>query len=84
MAYRDEFFCTEVRFKFWNGKKIYTVQYSPGIRWWIIFDEETRENSLAHYELGKKEPAIVSHAVARLYLDKYFQSINSNFHTVNY
>lgn len=84
MSLQNEFVCTEVRFAFWNGQKNFTVHYSPGIRMWFIFDERMTDNCLAKYELGKRETPVVSHAVARLYLDRYFQEIKSEFHTVNY
>lgn len=84
MAFTDQFVCTQVRFKFWNGKKIYTVQYSPGIRMWFVFDEETSENCLWKYELNKREAAICNHAEASEKLDLYFESIGSEFYTVNY
>ena len=75
----NEFVCTEVRFKFWNGKKIYTVEYAPGIRIWFVFDEETQSDCLASYKLGKNEKAICDYFKAAEYLGQYFDSIHSPF-----
>lgn len=69
MAIIDEFVCTEVRFTFFNGRKHYTVEYTPALRMWFVFDEDTRQDCLAKYELGKKETVNLSKAWN--YLDMY-------------
>ncbi len=79
-----EFVCTEVRFKFWNGKIGYTVEYTPGLRTWFIFAEETKTNCLAEYKLGKNENAVCNHGKASQYLEKYFESAKIEGFVVNY
>jgi hypothetical protein len=82
MSFNDQFICTQVRFKFWNGNKAYTVEYTPGLRMWFVFDEETRTDCLWKYELPKKAKPICTHSAARQWLDRYFESINSQYYTV--
>lgn len=79
----NEFVCTEVRFKFWNGKKTYSAEYCPGLRTWYVFDEETTTNCLAKYELVKKTE-IICYQNAATYLEKYFKSINSEAFVIMY
>ncbi len=76
----NEFVCHEVRFKFWNGKKTYTVERCPSIRTWYIFDEDDRSNCLAKYDVAKNEKPVVTLEMATYYLQKYFDYINSEFY----
>lgn len=71
MSIVNQFVCTKVRFAFFNGRKIYTVEYTPGLHMWFVFDEDMETNCLAKYELGKKEKAILSQDAAWAYLDRY-------------
>lgn len=32
--------CVSARFKFWNGKHEYTVEYNYGISMWFVFNNE--------------------------------------------
>lgn len=75
----NEFVCHEARFKFWNGKKTYTVERCPNIPTWYIFDEDDRSNCLAKFEVAKNEKTACTLEMASYYLDKYFESIKSDF-----
>lgn len=72
MAFSDQFVCPEVRFKFWNGRKTYTVEYMPSTRTWYIFDEHTQSDRLAMFEIPKKSKALCDIQTACDYLNKYF------------
>jgi hypothetical protein len=82
MAFTDQFVCPKVRFQFWNGKKIYTVMYSVALRTWYVFDEETEEYCLAKYEVGQTGENPIDLESASDYLNQYFESINSEYHTI--
>lgn len=84
MGYVNEFVCSKVRFKFWNGKKIYTVEYAPGLRMWFVFDEETESDCLAKFELKKREKVVCNYDKARYYLNTYFDSIKSEDYATTY
>lgn len=84
MAFSDEFVCTKVRFTFFNGKKHYTVQYSPALRMWFVFDEDMESDCLWKFELKKRDKVICNSDKARNMLNAYFDSIESSHHATNY
>lgn len=84
MAFSDEFVCTKVRFTFFNGKKHYTVQYSPALRMWFVFDEDMESDCLAKFELKKREKVVCNQDKARWYLNTYFDSIESSSYASSY
>lgn len=80
----EQFVCPEIRFKFWNGKKTYTVEICPRLRVWYVFDEETHDNCLFKYEMGKKEKTSFDLEYARRVLNSYFDSIESPFYATSW
>lgn len=50
-----EYVCTQARFRFWDGKIVYTVEYAYGIHTWYIFkDDETRDAVFSKKQDPKK------------------------------
>jgi len=70
------FVCTKIRFTFFDGEKVYTVEYSPSIRQWYIFEGDGWWDSLENFQLGKNEKVICTHLKAEEYLNKYIKSKN--------
>lgn len=67
-----EHVCTNVLFRFWNGKTQYTVAYVPSLSMWYVFNGEETENCLAEYPLDQKLYAI-NHHNAKFYLKQYLE-----------
>lgn len=38
--------CVDSRFKFWDGKTQYTVEYTTGLHMWFVFRDEMTEDCL--------------------------------------
>jgi hypothetical protein len=72
----SEYVCTKVRFTFWDGKTLYTVEYTPSLRTWFIFDGDTESGCLEKYPLGKKDKAICNHTTAEEHLNKFLETKN--------
>lgn len=77
MSIDNEFMCTTVRFKFWNSKTVYTVEYTPGLRMWFVFADETNENCLFKITLREKERVKCDFEKAQDVLNRYFESIKT-------
>ena len=67
-----EYVCTRVRFTFWDGKVLYTVEYCPSLRMWFVFWDNAETNCLAKYTLGKNEMPVCTQDKAHEYLNNYF------------
>ena len=59
--------CTKIRFTFFNGKKVYTVEYTQSLISWFVFDGNEESNCLEEYKLTKNGK--VDYETARGYLD---------------
>jgi hypothetical protein len=44
------YFSVSARFKFWDGHKGYTVEYSYGVARWYLFNNEETDNAIYHKE----------------------------------
>ncbi len=41
-----EYVCTQSRFRFWDGKTVYTVEYAYGIHVYYVFNNDETTNAI--------------------------------------
>lgn len=70
-----EYVCTDARFKFFNGKKIYTVHFAYGVSTWYVFEDEKDSDALWWKKIKPSEHRSPNHSNAEDILEEYLETV---------
>jgi hypothetical protein len=71
-----DFDIVECRFLFNSGKYRFTVEYTPSLRMWFVFKDDTRADCVYKIKLDKPpKSSIITMSAAYDILDKYLDTI---------
>lgn len=78
-----EYKCVYARFKFFNGDKVYTVQYNYGIHTWYVLQDEETTAALWSKQIDPNYQKSPNRAEAEIILEEYLnleECLNKNSH----
>lgn len=70
-----EYVCVNARFKFFNGQKNYTVQYSYGIQMWFVFDDEKTTDALWWKKINPAKSKTPNRDRAQDIFEEYLETV---------
>lgn len=71
------YLCSSARFKFWNGKNEYTVEYAYGIAMWFVFNTNETNNCLYKKSDNKCNLEDINYWKAYNVLNEFLETITN-------
>lgn len=70
-----EFVCVDSRFKIWDGKTVYTIEYDISLHHWYVFKDEMTSDALWNRKAKISETKYPDRGHALSVLEEYLETI---------
>jgi hypothetical protein len=70
-----DFVCVNARFKFWDGKLTYTVEYAYGINSWFVFEGQKESDCMFSKKINPAKSKSPNRSEAEDILIEYLDSL---------